>query len=228
MWKQILLIMILLIPAVSGATIQGTVYDLELNIVDNAIVSIDTQPKQQFVAVEGAYTLEVPKGEYTLIATQNGMKTAENISIIDDGEYTLDLFLFVDLTDDTEILETELGVDTDELIEGEISRSSYVWVIVLLGVLLIIAALVIFKKSKKEEVKTEQPEEVKDFLTDDAEKVMNIIKRHGGHTTQKAIRKDLGVSEAKVSLIVADLVDQGKIRKIKKGRANVIVINGSS
>ena len=42
--------------------------------------------------------------------------------------------------------------------------------------------------------------------------------------TQKDIRKSIPFSEAKVSLILADLEHTGKIEKIKKGRGNIIIL----
>ena len=51
---------------------------------------------------------------------------------------------------------------------------------------------------------------------------MSYISRHK-RVTQKEITKEFGHSKAKVSLIIADLEDKGHIRKIKKGRGNILV-----
>ncbi|MGV8141478.1 MAG: DUF7343 domain-containing protein [Candidatus Woesearchaeota archaeon] len=37
------------------------------------------------------------------------------------------------------------------------------------------------------------------------------------------MRRHIPLSEAKVSLIISDLEDKGNIRKIKKGRGNVLI-----
>lgn len=58
----------------------------------------------------------------------------------------------------------------------------------------------------------------------DAKMVIDFIRSQEGRTTQKDIRKNFPSSEAKISLILTDLEAQGKIRKIKKGRGNVVVI----
>lgn len=54
--------------------------------------------------------------------------------------------------------------------------------------------------------------------------VIDFIKTEGGSTTQKDIRKNFTSSEAKISLVITELVHKGKIEKIKKGRANIIVL----
>jgi uncharacterized membrane protein len=61
-------------------------------------------------------------------------------------------------------------------------------------------------------------------LTHSLDGIITFIKREGGRTTQKDIRKAFPLSEAKISLMVSDLEEQGKIKKIRKGRGNVIVL----
>lgn len=56
-------------------------------------------------------------------------------------------------------------------------------------------------------------------------KVLEIIKEHQ-RITQKEIRKDIPLSEAKVSLIISEMESKGLVQKIKKGRGNIIVWKG--
>ena len=56
------------------------------------------------------------------------------------------------------------------------------------------------------------------------EHLIKIIKREGGRTTQKYIRKQIPLSEAKISLMIAELEHKGIIEKIKKGRGNIIIL----
>ncbi len=72
-------------------------------------------------------------------------------------------------------------------------------------------------KKGREEIDREEADEIK--------KVIDFIKKEGGRTTQKDIRKNFPQSEAKISLIVSELEDAGRIRKIKKGRGNIIILN---
>ncbi|MBR9690675.1 winged helix-turn-helix transcriptional regulator, partial [Candidatus Woesearchaeota archaeon] len=58
----------------------------------------------------------------------------------------------------------------------------------------------------------------------DLEKIILIIKKHGKRITQKELRKEIPLSEAKISLMISELEDEGKIKRIKKGRGNIIVL----
>ena len=65
-----------------------------------------------------------------------------------------------------------------------------------------------------------------DCVIDDLseEDFLEIIKKEGGRTTQKDIRKEIPLSEAKTSLMIAELEHKGIIEKIKKGRGNIIIL----
>ena len=59
-------------------------------------------------------------------------------------------------------------------------------------------------------------------LDEYASMVLQIIKKEK-RTTQKDLRKEVPLSEAKISLIISDLEDKGKVRKIRKGRGNILI-----
>lgn len=61
-------------------------------------------------------------------------------------------------------------------------------------------------------------------IPEDLKQVLEIIGKTGGRMTQKDLRKMLAMSEAKVSLLLADLEDRGYIKKIKKVRGNIIIV----
>ena len=91
--------------------------------------------------------------------------------------------------------------------------------LLILGVFLIISIFAIwFKRQRKKKI----PAEI-----DEADKVLHLIKKEGGRMTQKDIRKTLIMSEAKLSLIVTELMHKNKIEKIKKGRKNIIILKKS-
>lgn len=62
-------------------------------------------------------------------------------------------------------------------------------------------------------------------MPDDLKEVVHIIEKNGGRITQLDLRKALPYSEAKVSLMITDLESRGIIKKVKKGRGNVIILN---
>lgn len=61
-------------------------------------------------------------------------------------------------------------------------------------------------------------------LPDDLQAMVRVLEQEGGRLTQKELRKRLGHSEAKVSLMVADLENRGLARKFKVGRGNIVVL----
>ena len=52
---------------------------------------------------------------------------------------------------------------------------------------------------------------------------IEIIKKSSGRI-KKELRKKLPYSEAKVSLIIADLESRDIVKKIKQGRVNIIIL----
>lgn len=206
----IILILLLSIPLAYGASIHGIVYDIGIDAADKSIVTINTVPKQQQVAIDGEYSFNIPKGNYTIKASYKTLYTEENITITDEGNYTLDLFLFEDL--ETDLLGQETGLD-----ENLDQQTKTTWKIPISIIIIILSAAGYFfyKRKKKPIIHTE----------DEAEKVIALIIKHGKRTTQQNLRKELGMSEAKLSLILTDLEHQEKLRKIKKGRANIIILN---
>lgn len=196
----ILLVFLILIETISAAELQGNVYDIGLDRVKNAIVEIDTTPLQRVVATQGTYNFKsITPGIYNIKVYTNDKKlmTNETITIKEEGIYTLDLFL---------IPEFESNGTSMDL--------SYISIIIIILIMLgVILFLNYRKKPKKEE------------LDKDLDYIINIIKKEGNRATQKDLVQKTGLSEAKISLMITDLESKGIIRKIKKGRANVIILN---
>jgi len=69
-----------------------------------------------------------------------------------------------------------------------------------------------------------EPEAAKSAIPSDLQEVLSIIREHEGRITQKDLRLRLNCSEAKASLMVTDLEDRGLVKKVKKGRGNVIIL----
>jgi len=96
-----IILLLLVIPNASAAIIQGRIYDLELNRVDNVMVEINTVPAQRVISKYGEYFFNVPYGDYTITTTAmldgEDYVVMENVSIISDGEFSLDLFLFPEI-----------------------------------------------------------------------------------------------------------------------------------
>jgi len=63
-----------------------------------------------------------------------------------------------------------------------------------------------------------------DKLPEDLKEIIEILEKLGGRMTQIDLRGRLNCSEAKVSLMITDLEDRGLVRKVKKGRGNIILL----
>lgn len=221
------ILLILASSLVFAASIEGTIYDIELNTVKNAVVEIDTTPRQSFVSKNSTYFFDVPVGEYTITAAHKQGIVQESVVIKDDGSYNIDLILFPDFSEEVEILdESDLDISTAYTEEPDYSLYYLVGFLAVLVVLII----VIFSYKKKLESKLkEEIKEIKDIkkeedLEKDLKELVAFIKKEGNRTTQKDIRKNFPQSEAKISLMISELEHKGKIKKIKKGRGNIITL----
>ena len=216
----LVLCMFFMINAVSAATIHGTVYDLELNKVNDVVIEVDSVPKQRIVSDNGEYSFNLPKGDYTItaLAYTKGEENiaSEEITINQDGEYVLDLFLFPNL-DYIDNLDFDIGADLNEPVKSKL------WVYVL--VIALVMVLLLILRLKKRLIKAKQEEKEESEESDEGlDEVYDILKKEK-RITQKELRKRINLSESKISLIISQLESEGKIKKIKKGRTNIIIIN---
>ncbi|HIH04729.1 TPA: hypothetical protein HA228_00740 [Candidatus Woesearchaeota archaeon] len=232
--KGVVIFMLLLcLPSAWGATIYGNVYDLSLSKVSGAVVEVNTTPQQKLVAQDGRYAFEIPKGTYRISAElgANGHVTArenQTVTVLQEGSYVIDLILFP-VIDEGELADPGLG----ELGDLGPSGKGYwaVAIIVVIGLAIGGGRYYMYNtragkgsRARHEEAQDGRTEGRKD--DDDAGKLLSIIKRHGGRATQKELRKEMPFSEAKISLLLAELEHRKKIEKIRKGRGNIIVLKG--
>ena len=211
-----ILVILAVLPSVaSAATIEGTVYDMSLQKA-SAVVSIDTVPKQQTVTVDGAYSFEVPAGSYMLSAetVQKDYKADESVVVETEGTYTLDIILFPSFEEERELMEEAESFSLDEMPVADYS------LILLAGIVVIIIALA-FIGLKVRKLKPVHPKP----LSADLDKAIRFIRKNGGRVSQKDLRQEFHLSEAKISLMVTELESMGLVKRIKKGRGNVIVLH---
>lgn len=215
----LLLVFLILIESCLAATIHGTIYDENLDVIKNAVVEVDSTPNQRFVAKDGAYSFTLPEGTYTITTKYDDHATKEEIVIEEEGDYVLDLFLFPSFEDEDELMGgiEEISIEDEYFEEGKKIKTSYL--ISGLIILLVLGVIFYFLKPKKPEIKSG----IED-TEDETEKYLDFIKKQGGRTTQKEIRKHFPMSEAKISLVITELEHRGKVEKIRKGRSNIIIL----
>lgn len=240
------------------ATVHGAVYEWNsFELLDDAIVEVNSTPSQTIVAKYGIYSFDLAEGTYKISAYYyNGntleSSTEEIIKISGDGDYIVDLLLHPTyespFEDDIENnITTSIEEGTGIIEEGN-ELPAYMYALPILLVLLVIAIYAIRKKGNKTDSKTGRVEKVftveeilpeEEFgeentteennadeeLPEDLKKIVEIIRSNGGRITQKELRQKVDYSEAKVSLMVADLENRGIIQKFKKGRGNIIVLS---
>lgn len=228
----IMIFLVLLIQTTEAAVIQGTIYDNALKKMDTVLLKVNTTPEQTFLSKDGKYSFELEKGDYLLTAysrTTTILIANENISITKEGDYIIDLFLFPSLEDEEDLFQ-EIDFTPPEFEESK----SFDWktpamfaFVFLIGVILFF--LPIGKKKPKDENEEESREgngkRNREDNAQDTDLIIQLLKKEG-RLTQKELRRQLPYSEAKVSLMVAELEHKKKIKKIKKGRANIILLEG--
>ncbi|MBP2030518.1 putative membrane protein [Methanohalophilus levihalophilus] len=246
--------------ASSTATVHGAVYEwYSFELLDDAIIEINSTPPQTIVAKYGIYSLDLDNGTYKISAYyyegENLESSTEEIITIDgDGDYVVDLLLqpvyenpFEET--DNENLTASIEEETGFLAE-ETENSNYLYAILILILLSAFVAYGVYRKKKEADTKqasvgketvipnafpeaefmetapndSKSPNEEKD-LPEDLKKIIDIIKSNGGRITQKELRQKVDYSEAKVSLMIADLENRGLVQKFKKGRGNIIVLS---
>ncbi|MFQ6051049.1 MAG: helix-turn-helix transcriptional regulator [Candidatus Hydrothermarchaeota archaeon] len=175
----------------------------------------------------GYYKLDLPPGRYIFVAftvNQSGgisYFTQMNITLLKEKEITrLDLPMFPKLEDifpEIEKLPYEIenlpDIEEYSTIDFEMNNKfDFIYFIIFLSMIILLLAFLYFRREKY----------VREDLTDDEIRIINILKTHGKEMFQTDLTKEIGYSPAKVSLILSALEEKGIIEKRAKGRANII------
>jgi len=204
-----------------AATIHGEVYSFDLEKQNNAVVSINSVPKQTVVAKDGSYSFDVNPGEYSIEAKYSELGelkgyTLEQVNIAKEGSYILDLILFPDLNESEELMQ--------QIEEQDLPYQTDYFIYIISGVAVVLIILIVFLIFKYRKITEKLHKQDISGTSDLAQEVFNFIKSNGGRTTQKDIRAKFPSSEAKISLVITELQHKGVIERIKKGRGNIIII----
>lgn len=235
----LLLVFLFTFNFVFSATISGEVYEwYNFEKLDNVVVEINTIPTQRDVSVNGIYSFEVASGEYKIVAQyfENGelvYEDSQDVNILSEGNFTVDLIMFPvfgDISDELDAIDfndIDSTVTETEIMEDD--GNNMLFGVGIVSILLILGIIVLFvlQKSGGNNLlsRKEKIVEKEEKLDDYAEQVLALLRRRGNRLTQKEIRDEMkDIGEAKVSLIIAELESMGKVKKIKKGRGNIIVL----
>lgn len=228
-------IFLLLVLQVQAATIYGTVYSWEtLEPLPKTVIVVNTTPEQQIVSEDGSYFINLTPGSYVLRAIYYKDGNLElyaemNVTVEKEGSYNIDLILFPPLSN----FSFEEPEEINFILEEKESVYNFAIPLALISLASMVAIYLILRKRMKKEVtlkSIEQVAEEKTEVTDTSDlpedliEVISIIEKEGGRITQKELRKKLSYSDAKMSLMIADLERRGFVEKIKKGRGNIIFL----
>jgi len=215
---MILIFLFFLIPEAFGAVVQGSLYDSDFNLLKNSIIEINTYPTQTFVSRDGTYKFVLTSGKFNLMAyhklkNETVLFTSQPVAFPSGGEYTVDLIL------DTTYEGQDLPAGLDPpLFLGGVNPYMFYSIIGVFVVIIVVLIFFLLRKKRTKIIKTESIESELDF-------VVKILKKAGGRITQKDLRDNFpNYSEAKVSLIVAEMEEKGLVEKIKKGRGNILIL----
>ena len=236
----IFIFLISLITVTQAAAVNGTLYewsDFEKPLKNVIVEVLENSTKINYkVSLDGTYSFPISPGNYTIRAKyyRNNileLTGEENIKIEKaDQTRNIDILLFPP-TD----LEDEYLGDINLTGEMDIKQDNSQPIYAFIAIILIIFSILLFYWIKKKKTKAEEPNTIepqiempetiapnKD-LPEDLKELYDLIMKAGGRTTQKDLRKKMTCSEAKVSLMLDDLENRGFIKKIKKGRSNIIL-----
>ena len=219
----------------NNATVHGTAYDLwTFTPLENIVIEVysNSALRMQTISVDGTYSLSLSPGDYTIVGKHYYgpllvSDAQENVTLQPHDDITLDLIMFPTFE------ENELPENYDNTIAEEWGEAGTAWwpilgaalALALVGAVAAFYYLKILPKKRLGAKKVEGAPSVKVVgLPDDLREVMDAITESGGRINQVELRQKLPYSEAKVSLMIADLENRGLVRKIKKGRGNIIVL----
>ncbi|RMF05129.1 hypothetical protein D6764_05480 [Candidatus Woesearchaeota archaeon] len=257
-------VLFLLAAPAESAIIRGNVYNYDLSPARNVRIDINTSPHQVIVVKDGAYSVEVPKGTYSLQSRQyrRGMVIAESnetVEVENDGVFTLDIIMFPAIEELDDGLLEDVSVEVPDLNDSEKGWNGYE-IAVLIVVLALFSLVVYYAYQSKKLMKSIEVRESKHksegesqetkFDEDEAgdagmpekdraeegkgavrktehgndyeNRILELIRQAGGTISQKDLRKEIPLSEAKISILVSALEAEGRIVKLKVGRGNII------
>ncbi len=224
--RYVVFILVIVIPF--SLALQGYVYDISLEKIPYAVVSvysIDGELLSRQLADDTAYyDMPIPKGKYFVVAYKPGTNLYSNETVdIISSDQRYDILLSpkldyeklpkMDLPGIGELPETN---DISLITNGsEKQKIPDLWWIVILSVFVFILGAVILLKIRRKHGSVKHTDE---------EYLLSIIEENNGSIKQKELVKITGWSEAKVSLVLKELKRKGKVKKKKVGREKIVFL----
>ncbi len=229
--RTFLIILLLLVPLSFSAVLEGSVYDPGLEPLSKCVLTINTTPMQRIVLSNSTYSINLTEGDYVVNVTcfdgREYLYDSENISVPADGTYHLDFIALPDLSPPADFGDIDMNITYSAKNEGQDNSVYWLGGGILVLALALILYWVIYKKPREEKAGLRDEELMKSQdreLSEDLKLIITALKDNDGRATQKELRQLLHWSEAKMSLALAELESYGIVKRIKKGRGNIVVL----
>ncbi|MBI4361731.1 MAG: hypothetical protein HY558_01005 [Euryarchaeota archaeon] len=227
----LLLLLLLLAPPALGVRLEGRAYDYSnLDPIDWAIIEVyqNTTLQQRKVAEKGTYSFNLTPGSYRIVArllrgATVELQTEENLTLREDRTHDLILLPLLDIEEG--LLPPNLSIETlGETRAPPASRrpSTLPPLILAAAIAAALGALLGWRWWRRRP--SPAPAPPPSGLPEDLQAALRILQEAGGRMNQKDLRRRLGYSEAKVSLLVADMEERKLLRKVKRGRGNILML----
>lgn len=217
-----LLVFLLAVNVLYSATLFGQVYESNtFSKLNNTRIKLDGPISIQLI-VQGDYSVDIPLGTYNLTASyyKSGKVqyyTEEKIKITQE-QTRFDVVLFP--------AELQNMIPKDESREEEkngikIDNSMILFGFIVLFIIIIYLLYKSLSKPAKTQIMASEEDEEQEF-DEEAFKVLEILNSHEGRILQKELRNIMNLSESNMSILITELESMGYVKRIKKGRENVL------
>ncbi|MEK6981956.1 MAG: hypothetical protein AABX38_03415 [Candidatus Micrarchaeota archaeon] len=231
---------LLFLTLLNATTIYGDIINGEnFELINNTIIKIEGVGTTQFIANQN-YLVQLSEGNYNISASyfESGkllLYSKDPINVM-GNETNFDIVLLApdqidDILDNYQDLPNE-----NEIIKGNLEDYRFL-IIGLIG--LAIAIYILVKKlgktqaietsnNKTLENKNDNDENIeeqgiiKEKPDEEISRIVKIMQDNEGRILQRELRQILNFSETKMSLIISEMEVLGLIKRIKKGRENIL------
>ncbi len=231
---RLLLAAILLFSLFNATVMEGEVYSADsLFPIEGVVLKASGPTSVQMVLEEGNYSVELPPGIYDVSAYYydgDSLKYYFREDVVVEGErMKYDLILFP--PDEFEEVVPFVSYEIDEVEENEVVDDTVAQM--LAGIIIILFFLFGFvlyyfvfnKESNKAVAGMEEIKPHSSFrkeMDSEEKKVLEILKKSEGMSTQKELRGIMKCTDTKMSLLVSSLEARGLVKRIKRGREKIV------
>ncbi len=228
------LAVLLLVCCIGATIVEGEVYSADsLFPISGVVLKAAGPTSLQMLLDEGNYSMGLPPGEYEISAYYydgDSLKYYFKETVFVSGEkMQYDLILFP--PGEFEEIVPFVTYEVEEIPQGQVIDDSALQIIA--GTIILLFFLFgfvlyyfIFNKKTDEAVAgmkgLSRPAEPRGELDDEEKGVLKILKTSEGMSTQKELRGIMKCTDTKMSLLVSSLEARGLVKRIKKGRENIV------